>query len=307
MKKIILFLSLILSGIYLVNFIGAITITKNSGEVLDNTTWGNISSLTNKIDVTGANIKLNGKLYVTGKICDNSGKCLGIKEGTEENPGLSCKTILADDNTAGDGIYWIDPNGGDIADKFQVYCDMTTDSGGWTLVGKMATNSGNIWGYDKNIWTDDTLLNENNINLNNQNYKNKAWGTLVFNDFRAQLIGGSDFMTANWATAKTFKDIFINSIQPTSGVNNATNWYGVNNKMSPSIPAIVKVNAINVYSEGRNVYKVRLGNGGNGAVYCGHSMGVKGIGGYGLRQPGCGITDEGEQSYIGGGVLMWIK
>jgi hypothetical protein len=40
----------------------AIIITKNSWEVLDNSTWTNISSLTNKIDVSWADIKLNWKL-----------------------------------------------------------------------------------------------------------------------------------------------------------------------------------------------------------------------------------------------------
>jgi hypothetical protein len=36
-------------------------------------------------------------------------------------------------------------------------------------------------------------------------------------------------------------------------------------------------------------------------------MWVKWIWGYWLRQPGCWITDEGEQSYIWWWVLMWIK
>ncbi|MCT4616837.1 MAG: hypothetical protein N4A38_01345 [Candidatus Gracilibacteria bacterium] len=86
MKKLILSLSIILCLIYLTNFIGAISVTKNPGEILDNSTWGNISSLTNKIDVSGDNIKLNGKLYITGELCSVVGgvkKCLGKCTGDQ--------------------------------------------------------------------------------------------------------------------------------------------------------------------------------------------------------------------------------
>jgi hypothetical protein len=76
MKKFILFISILLSWIYLVNFISAITITKNSGEVLDNSTWWNIAWLTDKIDVSSSDIKLNWKLYVTWSLCDNDWNCL---------------------------------------------------------------------------------------------------------------------------------------------------------------------------------------------------------------------------------------
>jgi hypothetical protein len=44
--------------------------------------------------------------------------------------GSSCANILASNPSASDGIYTVDPGSGI---SLNVYCDMSTDSGGWTL------------------------------------------------------------------------------------------------------------------------------------------------------------------------------
>src|SRR5205085_4697117 len=45
----------------------------------------------------------------------------------------SAKQIETLNPSAVSGIYWIDPDGGDHANAFQTFADMTTAGGGWTL------------------------------------------------------------------------------------------------------------------------------------------------------------------------------
>jgi subtilisin-like proprotein convertase family protein len=78
-----------------------------------------------------------------------------VPVGTLENPGQSCKDILAKNPASKDGGYYVAGPGGKATLAF---CDMTYDGGGWTLVMRMANNG--TLGWSSGYWEDDKLFNE---------------------------------------------------------------------------------------------------------------------------------------------------
>ena len=67
-----------------------------------------------------------------------------IKNGSSPyNAGRSAYQIKTDYPNSPDGLYWIKNANVNNGEPFQIYADMTTDGGGWTLIAM--NNSGNGW------------------------------------------------------------------------------------------------------------------------------------------------------------------
>ncbi|MBL8600472.1 MAG: hypothetical protein JNK72_00965 [Myxococcales bacterium] len=71
-----------------------------------------------------------------GNVCP-SGVCANGRCGEL----ATCQTLHQSQPQAPSGLYMIDPDGAGGAAPFQVYCDMVTDGGGWTLVAYASRGS----------------------------------------------------------------------------------------------------------------------------------------------------------------------
>jgi hypothetical protein len=94
-------------------------------------------------------------------------------------PGASCDEILAAGYSVGDGVYHIDPDG---TGAVSVYCDMTTDGGGWTLVAVASDDGVNTWTYAKRRYWDVDTTTFGSISALNRDYKSASLHTLLFAD-----------------------------------------------------------------------------------------------------------------------------
>jgi hypothetical protein len=123
----------------------------------------------------------------------------------------SCKRIKDLKGWSQDWVYTINPT---WTSKIKVYCDMSTDWGGWTLVLKADGNK-TTFNYESDYWTKTDTLNESDFKYDTTEFKSPLFNTMFFKEVYLQLVTWTEkkYITLN-KEANSLREVFNSWYQP---------------------------------------------------------------------------------------------
>ena len=137
----------------------------------------------------------------------------------------SCKAILTAGNSTGSGLYYIYPSS--FSSSVQVYCDMTTNGGGWTLVAKSVVDNAD---FDNSspTWESGVAFNEADLNLwtgNNSLYQ--SYSTVKGGDVLVKFESNGTILLSNLSTNKSAKELATSHYAAQTYTASCLQWHTV--------------------------------------------------------------------------------
>jgi hypothetical protein len=144
-------------------------------------------------------------------------------------PAESCAAILVDQPSASDGDYVLETRAGAT---YETTCDMTRDSGGWTLVGSVVNEAAVTGSHDRNwdtyaVWTDTTTFGAL-ADIESADFKSEAYSEVAGDDLMI-LTDEYGFGFYNVLDSSDFADFITNEYDTTACSENflasGADWY----------------------------------------------------------------------------------
>ena len=204
-------------------------IATNAGGIATNasgiaTNAGDIATNASGVSTNASGVSTNASGVSTNAadIATNAAAIAAVNEvelaGTVHNPATSCDDLLTAVPGLPDGKYWLI---GASGLPYEAYCDMSTDTGGWTLLGTIFGGDRNMWNVQSRIWANEIPFGSADSPFSD--HKSGAWYDLDLagaeillerrhdGDVMAQTVIGNPCLTdgTTGTVASTFSDLFV--------------------------------------------------------------------------------------------------